>query len=201
MSEKDWFQKDFNNKVLALSRSTDRSTVSRAALLCRSTEQSTDMHQSALCALRSTERSNDCKSFAFGWVQSTAPVDRQRALISGWDKQSTAIPNGRKSDRWRLTGRSTDRRISFWFFPIDYIFVCLFLNLFPIALLGFLLMFSSLINSETVEKPINKLTTSFNHQNQVLAFSLKYFLLSQNFIFLIFSLSLSSTSLKAISTT
>jgi len=111
------------------------------------------MHQSALCTLWSTMRSTDCKSFVLDWVRSTALVYQQKALLSGWEKwstdRSTAIPNGRKSDHWR----STDRRISFRYFSNGYILFCFFLGLFPTTLLGFLLMFLSLINSGNVEKP------------------------------------------------
>ena len=48
MSKKEWFQKDFHTLLLVHCRSTDRSTVGRTKLLCRSIERSTDMHQSAL---------------------------------------------------------------------------------------------------------------------------------------------------------
>ena len=119
--------------LLAQGRSTDRSTIGRAELLCRSTERSTDMHQSALCTIHSS----DCKRFALSWIRSTAPVDRQRALLPSWEKRSTdrstAIANGRKSNRWRSTGR----RISFKFFPNGYILFYLFLGLFSTTLLGF----------------------------------------------------------------
>jgi len=51
--------------------------------------------------------------------------------------------------------------------------------------MDFLLMFSSPINSGTVEKPINKLYKFTTEFNQVLVFFLKDFLLSQNSTFLI----------------
>ena len=44
------------------------------------------------------------------------------------------------------------------FFPNSYILFCLFLGLFPTALLNFLLIFSSPINSEIVEKLNNKIS-------------------------------------------
>ena len=61
-------------------------------------------------ALRSTGRSTVCKSSALCLVRSTGPVNRQTDSLSGWEPRSTAFPNGRKSDRWRSTGRSTDSK-------------------------------------------------------------------------------------------
>ena len=78
------------------------------------------------------------------------------------------------------------------------------MGLSPAALLSFLLMFSSPINSGTVEKPSNKIfkvDLVFTSLQQDLVFFLERFFLSQNFTFLIFSLNLSSTSLQAIFTT
>ena len=101
------------------------------------------------------------------------------------------------------SGRPTEE-FSSVFFLNGYILFCLFLGLFPIALLDFLLMFSSPINSWTIENPLTrflKVRSSFYKFTSRFSFFLKDFFLSQNFIFLIFSLSLSSTYLQAISTT
>ena len=137
-------KKDFNILPLALSRSTDRSIVGRAKLLW-----SNDMHQSAFVHFGRPGGRPIAKA-----LLSVAPVDRQvdrhRVLLSGWEQRltdrSTAILNGQKSDRWRSTDRSTDRRIFFWIFSNGYILFCLFLGLFPTTLLSFLLIFSSPIN-------------------------------------------------------
>ena len=94
-------------------------------------------------------------------VPRLGPVDRsvdlQRVLLSSWEKRltdrSAAIPIGQKSDRCR----SINRRISLWFFPKGYILFCLFLDLFSMTLFGFLLIFSSPINSGTVEKTKKKI--------------------------------------------
>jgi len=117
-----------------IGRPTDRLTIDRAELLCRSTEWSTDIHKislSALCTLWSTVRSFDCESFALSWARSTDSVDRQRALLSGWDKQSidrsTAIPNGRKSDCWRSTRQKNFLLI--FFLTASFLFV--FFGSFP----------------------------------------------------------------------
>ena len=69
-----------------------------------SVDRAVDRHApKCMCALRLTVRSTDCKSIALGWVRSTGPVDQQRVSLSGWEQrsivQSTAIPNGQKSDR------------------------------------------------------------------------------------------------------
>ena len=90
--------------------------------------KSADRRQSRI-ALSTAERSTDMHQVYYvhfgqpcGWLTSRAllSIGPERALLSSWEKRSTdwstAIPNGQKSNRWRSTGRSTDRRISFWIF-------------------------------------------------------------------------------------
>ena len=158
--EKEWFQNDFHNRPFAHCRLTDPIDRRQSKLLCWLTVHA----PKCICALRSTGRLTDCKSFALGQVWSIGPVDQQRVWLSSWELRSTvrstAIPNGQKSGRWWSTGRLTDRRISFWFFSNGYIMFCLFLGLFLTALLGFLLMFSSPINSGTVKK-LNKISKAY----------------------------------------
>ena len=58
--------------------------------------------------------STESKSSALCLFWSTGTVDRQRVLTlclgSTVDRPVDRFPNGRKSDRWRSTARSTDRR-------------------------------------------------------------------------------------------
>ena len=131
-----------------------RSTVCRAKLLCRSTERSTDMHQSA-------------------FVHLGRPGDRPttRALLSagsgdrpGWPTESLALwletmisPTVENlTVGSRPAGRLTEDFLLY--FLNGYILFCLFLGLFPTTLLGFLLMYSSPINSGIVEKLSNKIS-------------------------------------------
>ena len=120
------------------------STVGRADMLCRSIKRSIDMHQSALCALRLTVRSTD-RELCSLVGKNGRPVGRP---LSPTVKNPTV--GGRPA------GRPTEE-FSFVFFSNDYILFCLFLGLFPTALLGFLLMFSSPINSGNVENLKNKI--------------------------------------------
>jgi len=64
-----------------------------------------------------------------------------------------------------------------------YFSVCLFLSLSSMALLGFLLMFSSPINSETVEKPINKFEQVFINLQQDLIIKSRFSLFLKRFSF------------------
>jgi len=154
LSEKDWFQKDFYILPLALSRSTDRSTVGRAKLLCRSIERSTNMHQSAFVHFgRPGGRPIARALLLVGSGRPPRSTDREfSSLVRNNGRPtglSTAIPNGR---------RSIGRRIFFCIFPNGYILFCLFLGLFPTTLLSLLLVFSSPINSGTIKKSSNKIS-------------------------------------------
>ena len=92
------------------SRSTGRSTV----LEVGRSNRSTDVHGRArLCALegRSTNPVDRQRVSALWKTPVDRAVDRQRELLSVPEAQSTGSvdrsPNGRISDRWRSTGRST----------------------------------------------------------------------------------------------
>ena len=132
--------KDFRHGLLPVDHSVDRAR-------SRSTGRSIDVHKM-------------CTAI---WLvaRSTGRLTVQRALLSesgpgrpggqpvgqcpvSIDRPVDCFPNGRKSDRWRSTGRSTDRRIFFCIFPNGYIRFCLFLGLFPTTLLGFYSFFHPL---------------------------------------------------------
>jgi len=92
--------------------SVDRA-VDRHAPLCmcahRSTDRSTGSNYSALC-FSPVDRTGRPTERLTLWLRlrSTVPVDR--------------LLNGRKSDRWRSTGRSTDNSQNFWQTPTAIFF-------------------------------------------------------------------------------
>jgi len=148
--------------TLALCRSTDRSTIGRAILLCRSTAWSTDMHQSAFVNFgRPGGRPTARALLPVGYSRPARSTDREFNSLVG--------NNGRPSDRplsqivrnttigGRPAGQPT-KGFSSVIFSNGYILFCLFLGLFPTTLLCFLLMFSSPLNSGIMEKLNNKIS-------------------------------------------
>ena len=133
------------------------------------------MHQRALCALRSTVWLTDCKSLGLGRVRST---DRELGSLVGNNGRSTGRLLSPTIENPTVGDRSTDRKIFFCIFPNDYTLFCLFLGLFPMTLLGLLLIFSSPINSGTIKNSTTrflKFRSSFYKFTSSFSFFLKGF--------------------------
>ena len=132
MSEKDWLQQDLQISFLAQSRSTDRSTVGRAELLCRSI----DMHQVHCVHFnRQCGRPTERVCSRLGQVDRLDQMTESFALwlekmVDQWTDRSTAIPKVKTPiNGSRLAGRLTEE-FSTDFFPTA-IFQFVFFWVFP----------------------------------------------------------------------
>ena len=132
------------------------STVGRAKLLRRSTARSTDMHQSAFVHFgRPGGRPTAWVLLSVGSGRPSRSTYRELFSLIGNNGRFTSQPLSPTVENLTVSGRPSGLPTEGFpsdFFPMAIFYlVHFFLGLFPMTLLGFLLMFSSPINNGTVE--------------------------------------------------